>query len=276
MPKLNLGTFELWHEESGASGEPVVLIHGAWGDHHQFDAVAARLAGTCRVLTYDRRGHGASSSPAGSVALADQVGDLSTLLSMAGRGAHHIVGNGVGGVIALQLALLRPDQVRSVNVHEPNLIGLLSADAAASPMYAEARGLESVVLERLRTGDSRGAAQTFVDGVSADPGGWSGLPPAIQASFVSNAKASLSEETDPTTQTMEIAKFAGYRDPIVITAGSRSSAVFGTINDRLADAFYAPMRYSFEGAGHFPHVSHPDQSVQVITEFCRYAVERTA
>jgi pimeloyl-ACP methyl ester carboxylesterase len=275
MSKLNLGTFELWYEETGAKGEPVALVHGAWGDHRQWDAVAARLSESCRVLTYDRRGHGASGSPAGSVALADQVSDLATLLSLAGHGAHHIVGTGVGAVIALQLALLRPDQVRSVNVHDPYLVGLLSADAAAGPVYASARELEHLVVQRLRARDHRGAAEAYVEGVGTEPGSWSALPPAVQESFVSNGVATLAETLDPTTQTIEVSRFAGYRDPIVITSGPKSAPVFGTINDRLADAFYSPLRYSFEGSGHFPHVTDPEQSVRVITEFCRFAVERT-
>lgn len=275
MPKLNLGTFELWYEETGATGEPVALIHGAWGDHHQWDAVAARLSGTCRVLSYDRRGHGASGSPAGSVALADQVSDLSTLLSLAGHGAHHIVGTGVGAVIALQLALLRPDQVRSLHVHEPYLLGLLSADAAALPVYAPARELEHAVVQRLRARDNQGAAQAYVEGVATDPGGWGALPPVVQDSFVANGGVSLTEMLDPTTQTIEVGRFAGYRDPIVITLGAHSAPVFATIDDRLAEAFYSPLRYSYEADGHFPHVTDPEQSVKVIAEFCRFAVEQT-
>ena len=276
MPNLNLGTFELRYEEAGTAGEPVCLVHDSWGDRRQWDAIVARLSTSCRVLTYDRRGHGASSSPGGSVALADQVGDLSTLLSVAGPGARHIVGTGVGGVVALQLALLRPDQVRSVNVHEPSLLGLLASDPQASQVLAEARTLEEAVLGRVRAGDPRGAAQSFVDGVSIDGAGWSGLPPTVQASFVANAPASSHETSDPTTQSMEIERFAGYRDPVLVTAGTRSAPVFGTINDRVADSFYGASRYSFEGAGHYPHVTHPDDCARVIAEFCRYAAERSS
>jgi pimeloyl-ACP methyl ester carboxylesterase len=274
MPKLNLGTFEIQYEELGSSGAPIVLVHDSWGDHHQWDAVAARLAETCRVLSYDRRGHGLSSTPGGSVALADQVSDLSMLLSVAGQGARHVVGTGVGAVIALQLALARPELVRSLNVHEPSMIGLLSNDPQGAAVYQAAKALESSVLDRLRAGDPQGAAETFVNGVSVEPGAWAELPPMIQSSFLSNAPASFKEAADPTTQTMEIVRFAGYRAPVVVTAGTRSAPVFATINDRIRDAFYASLQYSFEGAGHFPHVTHPDLSVRVISDFCQYATSQ--
>lgn len=207
------------------------------------------------------------------MALADQVADLSTLLSIAGRGASHVVGHGVGGTIALQLALLRPELVRSLNVHEPNLVGLLSADAQAAELYAAARGLESSVAGRLRAGDAVGGTQAYVEGVSSVPGSWNELPPVVQTSFVANAGAALTELSDPTTENMEIARFAGHRDPVVVTGGTKSAPVFGTINARLVDAFYRANRHSFEGAGHFAHVTHPDGFAQVVTEFCRYATQ---
>ncbi|MCI4324268.1 MAG: alpha/beta hydrolase [Thermoplasmata archaeon] len=274
MPNLNLGTFELRYEETGVRGEPVLLIHDSWGDHHQCDAIAARLSSTCRVLSYDRRGHGASSSPGGSVALADQVGDLSTLLSIAGGGARHVVGFGVGGTVALQLALVRPDLVRSLHVHEPSLVGILASDSMTTSESAAARALEASVAARLRAGDHRGAAETYVEGVSSEKGAWAGLPPVVQASFVANAPASLLETVDPTTQSMDLARFSGYRDPILVTGGTRSSPIFAAINERVSDAFYGAARHSFDGAGHFPHVTHPDDSARLIGEFAQYAAQR--
>jgi pimeloyl-ACP methyl ester carboxylesterase len=58
---------ELYYELSG-SGEPLVLVHGSWGDHHNWDAVAGSPAQSFQVLTFDRRGHSASERPAGKAA----------------------------------------------------------------------------------------------------------------------------------------------------------------------------------------------------------------
>ena len=271
MGKLNCGTFELYYEDSGGSGEPVALIHGSWGDHHQWDAVATQIAPSFRVISYDRRGHGASSAPGHSLALADQVSDLSALLSVIGRGPLHLVATGVGASIALQLALLRPDQVRSVNIHEPPLLGLLSTDPQAAEALAGFRALEARIGGRLRAGDPLGAAQAYANGVSAEPGGWAELPPPAQASFTASAAAATKESADPAAQNLELSRFASYRDPIVLTGGTRSAPVFGVINDQVGGAFYGALRYAFDGAGHFPHLTHPEAFVRVVGEFCRYA-----
>ncbi|TMK54544.1 MAG: alpha/beta fold hydrolase, partial [Actinobacteria bacterium] len=68
MAIARVNGIELYYEVSG-SGEPLVLVHGSWGDHHNWDPVVVPLAESFRVVTYDRRGHSASerSAKQGSV-----------------------------------------------------------------------------------------------------------------------------------------------------------------------------------------------------------------
>ncbi|MCI4351112.1 MAG: alpha/beta hydrolase [Thermoplasmata archaeon] len=274
MAELSLGGFPLHYEDSGSAGEPLALIHGSWGDHHQWDPVALRLSESYRVLSYDRRGHGASLAPGRPMYLADQVADLSALLSIVGRGPLHLVGSGAGAIIALELALLRPDQVRSVNIHEPPLVGLLAGVPQCDRLHANFREFEQRVVTQLQAGDRAPAAQAYANGVSAEAGGWAELSVPVQRALVANAYASLRESSDPGYEIMELDRFATYRDAIVLTGGSRSAPAFGAVNDRLAAALYGALRYSFEGAGHFPHVTHPDEFVRVVGEFCRFASRR--
>jgi len=276
MAKLNRGTFELYYEDSGGSKDPLVLLHGSWGDHHQWDAAVALLSKSFRVVSYDRRGHGASSAPGQSVVLADQLADLTALLTVVGGQPPHIVATGAGGIIALQLALARPDRVRSLNLHEPPLVGLLSSDPTAAAPYAGFREFEERLAARFRTGDRGGCAQDYVNGVLAEPGGWAQLPPAAQVAFAASAPVAMKEIQDPTSANMDLSLFATYRDPIVLTGGSRSMPAFAVINDHIAAAFYGILRYSFDGASHFPHVTHPDAFVRVVGEFCRYAAQRSS
>ncbi len=62
--KENSGNIDLYYEDHGGSGKPVVLIHGyplsgaSWEKQ-----VAVLLAAGHRVITYDRRGFGKSSQP---------------------------------------------------------------------------------------------------------------------------------------------------------------------------------------------------------------------
>jgi non-heme chloroperoxidase len=60
----NTGDIQIYYEDHGA-GTPVVLIHGYLADGHSWEKQeAALLAAGYRVISYDRRGGGASSRPA--------------------------------------------------------------------------------------------------------------------------------------------------------------------------------------------------------------------
>jgi lipase len=193
---------------------------------------------------------------------------------MVGRGPVHIVATDAGATIALKLAQLRPDQVRSLNLHEPSLTGLLADDAIAAPLYAGLRDLESSVVARLESRDALGAAQAYVDRAAAEPGGWAQLPPECQRTFLQNAGATLREFQDAALQLMDLGPFATHREPIVLTGGSRSAPGFAAINEHVAGGFYHALRYSYDGASHFPHTTHPDQFVHVTDEFCRFAAQQ--
>src|SRR5688500_210228 len=109
MPKTAINGLDLYWELTGQSGEPIVLVHGSWGDHQGWQPVVPALSQSFRVLTYDRRGHSQSARPAGQSSVHDDVADLAALIEQLGLGPAHIVGNSFGGVIVLHLAAARPD-----------------------------------------------------------------------------------------------------------------------------------------------------------------------
>jgi pimeloyl-ACP methyl ester carboxylesterase len=62
------------HYELTGAGDPLVLVHGSWGDHHNWDPVVPALAESFQVLTYDRRGHSQSERPDGQGSVFGGVG----------------------------------------------------------------------------------------------------------------------------------------------------------------------------------------------------------
>ncbi|MFB9727932.1 alpha/beta fold hydrolase [Haloechinothrix salitolerans] len=70
----------LAHVDTGGTGDPLVLVHGSWGSHHNWDAVVPELAHRFRVVAYDRRGHSDSDCPLGQGSFADDVADLAALI----------------------------------------------------------------------------------------------------------------------------------------------------------------------------------------------------
>jgi pimeloyl-ACP methyl ester carboxylesterase len=151
MPTSTINGVQLYWELSGG-GEPVVLVHGSWGDHLNWARVVPGLSNTLRIATYDRRGHSLSERP-GSGSIADDVADLAGLIEHLFDGPAHVVGNSFGAAIALRLAAQRPDLVRSLIVHEPPLFGLLEGHSEVRPVLTALQERIAAVVALLQAGD---------------------------------------------------------------------------------------------------------------------------
>src|SRR5258708_14086822 len=77
----NSAAIRIYYEDHG-SGPPVVLVHGSALNGHSWEKQeAALLAAGHRVITYDRRGSGASSRPSSGYDFDTLADDLHVLLT---------------------------------------------------------------------------------------------------------------------------------------------------------------------------------------------------
>ena len=121
MPYGRVNDLDLYYEESGVQGgEPLVLLHGAGGT---IDDPAGGLAGLMpsfaeelRVVAVEHRGHGRTSNPANFLSFEQLGDDIAALSDELALGPAHVAGISDGGVVALDLALRRPDVTRSIVV----------------------------------------------------------------------------------------------------------------------------------------------------------------
>ncbi|MEU8899128.1 alpha/beta hydrolase [Nocardia sp. NPDC048505] len=135
---VQLGDVRTWYDEHGA-GEPVLLSHGGFVDSRMFDAALPLLA-DFQVYRADRRGHGRTADVAGPFSYDAMAADTIAFLdTVVGRPAH-LVGYSDGGIVALLVALRRPDLVGklvaiSANFHHEGLVpGVLDGFADEEPM----------------------------------------------------------------------------------------------------------------------------------------------
>lgn len=93
------------------SGPLLVLMHGAEGNHHMFDALAAQLAAHFTVIAYDQRDCGQTQNPAQAVSLADLADDTLALISGLGHPKAFVYGTSFGGRVAQALVHRHPAAV---------------------------------------------------------------------------------------------------------------------------------------------------------------------
>ncbi|MGZ3119524.1 alpha/beta fold hydrolase [Streptomyces sp. H62] len=104
-----------WYETEG-TGDPLVLLHGGFCTNDTWGALRPDLAAAHRLFLPERRAHGHTPDVEGPLsygAMADDTVDF--LETVVGEPAH-LVGWSDGGVVALLVALARPDLVRKVVV----------------------------------------------------------------------------------------------------------------------------------------------------------------
>jgi len=113
MTKIRVNGIDLYCEIAGV-GEPLLLIGGFGCDHMIWSQVAAALSSRYRVISFDNRGMGQSSPSQGPYAIRDLAEDAAALLDAIEIEQVHIAGHSMGGQIAQEMALGRPDLVGSL------------------------------------------------------------------------------------------------------------------------------------------------------------------
>ncbi len=267
MPVTRVNGVGLYWESHGEVGEPLVMVHGSWGDHDNWAPVVPGLAEHYRVVTYDRRGHSRSERPAGQGSIHEDADDLAALLEHLDLAPAHIVGNSGGSAVALRLAARRPDLFRTLVVHEPAIfLGLAGDPEGEAALSALGTRLQPVI-ERLVAGDDAGGAEAFVETIAFGPGGWAQLTPEMRATFIHNAPTFLDETRDPDGIGADLEGLRGFDRPALLTRGDQSAPFFPRVVARVAEALPHARVHTFAGAGHVPHLTHPAEYVRVLREF---------
>jgi pimeloyl-ACP methyl ester carboxylesterase len=113
MPTIQLRHVKVFFAERG-QGEPVLFLNGLCGDHAYWMGQLRALGRRFRCLAVDNRDVGQSSYAAAGYTTADLAADTADLLDQLGLTEAHVVGLSLGGMIAQELALARPELVRSL------------------------------------------------------------------------------------------------------------------------------------------------------------------
>jgi 3-oxoadipate enol-lactonase len=115
------GGGQIWLQDSGGPGQPVVLLHSGWSDSGSWDpllGVLSQRAAPLRYIRYDNRGYGRSPAP---VAAYSYLGDLTAVLDHLDAGPAVLVGHSGGGGTAIGYALARPHLVTSLILAAPGV-----------------------------------------------------------------------------------------------------------------------------------------------------------
>ena len=241
--------------------QTVMLIHSGGFTSRQWRKLADQLALRFRVLTPDLLGYGASGAwPDGEPFLLRQ--DVEHLETLLGDEPAHLVGHSYGGFLALQIALRKPDLVRSIAVYEPVAVGVLD-----DVEDADARSALALVQRSWNPGGN-GADEAwlraFVEWWNG-PGAWDRLNEETRASMRAVGWKIYQEVLGLTTDKTDRATYAQIAVPTLLLAGEISPMTERRVVERLGAALpHATVRV-FPGVGHMGPISHAALVNEAIT-----------
>ena len=243
---------DLAWEEWGA-GDALVLCHGFSGSAHDFDLHVNSLAERRRVIVLDHRGHGRSSK-VGDVAgysISRLAEDLVALVDAVRDGPIDLLGHSMGGRIALEVVLTRPELVRSLILMDTSAWSFELPDDETRTMiehfmatFDPADGLPDIALPSPE--DPLIAERT--------PQRWQDENIGMKASFDPYAlKALGSELFGPTVSVRE--RLAEVTCPVTVIAGEHDHPFVDQASE-LAGEVKDGRFVAIAGAYHSPQLTH--------------------
>jgi pimeloyl-ACP methyl ester carboxylesterase len=229
-------------------------VHGTLDRHSSFARVRSRLAATCHVVSYDRRGYARSREvlpPASHID--DHVRDLEAVL--AGRRAV-LVGHSFGGTVVLTVASRRPDLVSAALVYEPGLGWREHWDSAnAREPFAGINATQ--------------AAERFMTGLIGERR-WQRLPLRTRDEVLRDGGTMVAELTSVRNNPPPFDP-ATIGVPVVVARGSLAAPRQVEGADWLVATLPHCVLQVVDGAGHNGHQSHPREFAALVDETVRLA-----
>jgi pimeloyl-ACP methyl ester carboxylesterase len=106
----------MYYEVHG-SGEPVVLLHGAFMTiSNNWDGWIGELSKTRKVIAVEMQGHGRTADIPRDISSENLADDVAALLDHLKIPKADLIGYSMGGGVAMQCAIRHPDKVRKVVV----------------------------------------------------------------------------------------------------------------------------------------------------------------
>jgi pimeloyl-ACP methyl ester carboxylesterase len=261
----------------GDAGPPVVFVHGLFGQGKNWTTVAKGLADRHRVTLLDLPNHGHSpwTDRVDYVDMARLVADELEQLDEPAT----LVGHSMGGKVAMQLALRRPELLRALVVVDvaptayPESGGRTDdPDEEASPFGAYIAAMRAVDLDQLKTREDAEAAlrgvvpsrmvrsfllQSLVREGLGTAGGWR---------WRLNLEA-LARDLGHLRGFPEPPPGATFDGPVLWVAGANSTYVLPEDRARMDELFPATRLVRIKNAGHWVHSEQPEVFLETLRRF---------
>ena len=251
------------HYESMGAGPPVVLLHGftnyglSWAPQ-----LPALVPAGYHVVVPDLPGHGRSAPATGVCTVDDLASDVSALLDHLDEGPAALCGLSLGGMVAQQLALDRPDLVRALVVANSRASFVGAALEAAVDGWIALFEQEDGAVKRLRAtwpGLVNEAFRESAPGRAAYDA-WTRVLARVPGSSLCSVARGM-------TRFDLRGRLAPLRMPVVVIAGQEDRLFTPEQTREIADEIASAISTVIPGAGHLSNLDSADVFNQLLLDF---------
>ena len=256
------------YAEVAGEGPALALVHEGICDSRMWDEQWERYAKSFRVLRLDLRGFGRTPLEPGPFAHAR---DVIETLEANGFDRAALIGVSLGGRVALEVALARPELVSALVLVAPGLPGHewseeLRAAWAKEEAAFEAGDLEAAVEVSL---------QTWVDGPRRSP---EQVDPAAACARGRDAAAGLRAGPAELTEDEEellvedlLQRLGDVGVPTLVLVGEEDQPDMHAIAERLAREIPGARSATIAGTAHVPSMERPREFDELVLPFLQEA-----
>jgi pimeloyl-ACP methyl ester carboxylesterase len=256
------------YAEVAGEGPALALVHEGICDSRMWDEQWERYAKSFRVLRLDLRGFGRTPLEPGPFSHAR---DVIEALELNGFDPTALIGVSLGGRVALEVALARPELVSALVLVAPGFPGhewseQLRAQWGKEEAAFEAGDLEAAVEVSL---------QTWVDGPRRSP---EQLDPAMRARVGEMQRLAYELQRDVTEDGEELLvedlpeRLGDVRVPTLVLVGEDDQPDMHAIAERLARQIPGARSGTIAGTAHVPSMERPREFDELVLPFLREAV----
>jgi pimeloyl-ACP methyl ester carboxylesterase len=261
-PNVQSGTVavdggSLYYESLG-KGAPVILIHGGFGDRRMWDPQFEPLSQAFRVIRYDHRGFGKSSAPTQEYS---PVSDLVTLMDHLELKRANLVGNSMGGTVALDFALLQPDRTGAV------VVIASAADGYPTP-EEDVKGVDQVMRTAREKGPAAAVPLWLQHPMVSVAMSHAAAGPLVRTMVTDNQKMFVADHWPQERMSPPaFERIAGLKANVLFIVGDRDVASVRAGAEASAARIKKAKVVTIKDADHLPHMEKPAEVNKLLVEY---------
>jgi pimeloyl-ACP methyl ester carboxylesterase len=260
MPHINRNGVKVFYESFGTGGTPLVFLHPWATNHYIWAFQVLNFAQNNRCLVVDHRGHGQSDKPAEGYSIGEMAADVVAILDDAGIDRAVLVGNSIGGMVAMQTSLDAPGRViANLILSSGTNVGAGTPPEVAEAMQKDWRAVFGGLMEAGIAAKSRAdrpEIQQYMEGCFRTE---SNFNDAVFWASVGDANGVFN--WDISDQLKNISQ------PTLIIAGEEDGATTPEQNQFLADNIPGATIKFYKDVGHFCQLEKPTEFNADLTAF---------